>query len=384
VRRAAYEEPDRAPAGPRTRGRAAALGQLEAGESAAAAGAVDSALERLRRASAEAARCGDDALRARALVSLGTTLVHASRGRDEEGAAVLHQAIAVAERAGARRASVAAHRELGYIDVQAGRRDRAGIWLAKAEAIASGDEELSSVRGVQAMNSSDMADYGPALERFAESVDRAERTGDLRQAAWSLSLLGRVHLLRGDDAAAAAALDGSLDLVRAERWLAFRPWPETLRAEVDARGGDVDGAAERLERAFGLACQLDDPCWEGVSARGIGVMEARRGRAQSGRRWLEEALDRCTRVPDRYEWAHGYVLEALVGAAVDEGADDAGELARELLALASRTGMRELVVRAQVHLGRIGDAGALASARLRARDLDNPLLDELLGAAAPG
>ena len=108
VRRAAYEEPERASAGPLAGGRAAAIGQLEAGEAAAAAGAVDSALERLRRASSEAARCGDEALRARALVSLGTTLVHAVRGRDEEGAAVLHHAIAVAERAGARGASAGA------------------------------------------------------------------------------------------------------------------------------------------------------------------------------------------------------------------------------------------------------------------------------------
>ena len=297
---------------------------------------------------------------------------------------MLHHAIAVAERAGARGASVAAHRELGYIDVQAGRRERGGIWLAKAEAIAEGDEEIAAVRGVQGMNHSDMADYGPALQRFAESVERAERAGDLRQAAWSLSLLGRVHLLRGDDAAAAAALDRSIDLVQGEHWLAFRPWPETLRAEIDARGGDVGGAAERLEHAFALACQLDDPCWEGVSARGIGVVEARRGRAEAGRRWLDEALDRCTRVPDRYEWAHGYVLEALVGAAVDEGHADARELAQDLLGLAARTGMRELVVRAQLHLGRLGDAGALTSARLRAGELDNPLLDELVGAAAAG
>jgi hypothetical protein len=215
-------------------------------------------------------------------------------------------------------------------------------------------------------------------------VERAERGGDRRQAAWSQSLLGRVHLLRGDDAAAAAALDASIDLVRAEHWLAFRPWPEALRAEIDARDGDVEGAAERLEHAFALACQLDDPCWEGVAARGIGVVEARRGRADVGRRWLEEARDRCTRVPDRYEWAHGYVLDALAGVAVEEGAGDARRLAQELLGLAARTGMRELVVRAQLHLARLGDAGALASARLRARELDNPLLDALVGAAAPG
>ena len=74
---------------------------------------------------------GDLALRARALVALGTMLIHAVRGRDEEGAAVLHQAIGVAERAGDRVSSVAAHRELGYISVQAGQRERAEAWLSE-------------------------------------------------------------------------------------------------------------------------------------------------------------------------------------------------------------------------------------------------------------
>ena len=377
VRRAAYAL-DRTPTHPSWGGRASALGQLEAGEAAAAAGAVEPALDCLRRACTEAASCGDLGLRARALVALGTMLIHAVRGRDEEGAALLHQAIAVAERAGDRVSSVAAHRELGYISVQSGQRERAEAWLSKAEAMAEGDREIASVRAVQGMNYSDMAEYGPALERLGESVERAEAGRDGRLAAWSLSLLGRVHLLRGDDAAAVAPIDRCLALAEAERWLAFRPWPETLRAELEVRAGDLDGAADRLGHAFMLACQVDDPCWEGMSARGIGLLEARRGRTDEARHWLEEAVVRCTRVPDRYEWAHGYVLDALAGAAVGAGDDSARELAEQLRALASRTGMRELVVRSQIHLSYLGGKGTLASARLLARDVDNPVLEQLL------
>jgi len=231
---------------------------------------------------------------------------------------------------------------------------------------------------VQGMNYSDMADYGPALERLGESVERAEAGRDGRLAAWSLTLIGRVHLLRGDDAAAVATLDRCLDLVEAERWLAFRPLPETLRAELEVRAGDLDGAADRLGHAFMLACQVDDPCWEGMSARGIGLLEARRGRTEEARQWLEEAVVRCTRVPDRYEWAHGYVLDALAAAAVGAGDDSARELAERLRALASRTGMRELVVRSQIHLSYLGGGGTLAAARLLARDVDNPVLEQLL------
>jgi DNA-binding SARP family transcriptional activator len=382
VRRAAYESEPSATS-PLSLGRTAALGQLEAGEAAAAAGAVDSAVERLRRAATEAARSGDDALRARALVALGTTLVHTVRGRDEEGAAVLHQAIAVAERAGARGLSAAAHRELGYIDVQAGRRERAEVWLTAAEELARGDAELAAVLGFQGMNESDMGRYGPALARLSESVERAQAAGDRRQAAWSLSLVGRVHLLRGDDAAAEDAMDRCLEWVDAEGWLAFRPWPEALRAEVHSRAGRVADAAGQLEHAFAVACQVDDPCWEAVSARGIGLLEVGQGRAEAGQTWLEEALSRCTRVVDRYEWAYGYVLEALTGAAVRTGDPAARAHAEHLLAVAARSGMSELVVRAQVHLGRLGEPGALDSARLLAQEIDNPLLDEVLS-AAPG
>jgi hypothetical protein len=40
--------------------------------------------------------------------------------------------------------------------------------------------------------------------------------------------------------------------------------------------------------------------------------------------------------------------------------------------------MRELVVRAHLHRGRLGDPAALASARLLAAGIDNPALDRLL------
>jgi hypothetical protein len=47
----------------------------------------------LRMACAEARASGDRSLLARALAELGAALVHAVRGRDEEGAAVLVEAL---------------------------------------------------------------------------------------------------------------------------------------------------------------------------------------------------------------------------------------------------------------------------------------------------
>ncbi len=178
--------------------RDAAAGQLDAGQAALDAGAVEPGVEILRQACAEASACGDAALEAQALGALGAALVHAVRGRDEEGAVRLHEALRLADGDGRRATAVAACRELGYVDVQAGRGPSAGRWLTRATELADGNEELSAVLAVRGMALSDRAHYGAALELLNKSVARAERCGRRRQAAFSLSLIGRVHLLRGD------------------------------------------------------------------------------------------------------------------------------------------------------------------------------------------
>ncbi|MDT7628613.1 MAG: hypothetical protein QOI50_543 [Pseudonocardiales bacterium] len=360
-------------------GRAAAASQLDAGRAAIAAGAVDAGLQCLRRAVAEADRCGDTALRGRALGALGGALVHAVRGRDEEGAVVLREAIQLATQVGDRATSVTAHRELGFVEVQAGRRRTADAWLAKAQQLAETDEELAAVLGVRGMNASDLGDYPAAFAYFGESVERAAGCADHRQHAWSLGLQARSHVLRGERSQAAVALKTSLELIYQQRWLAFLPWPQTLRAELDLDAGDVAAAAHGFEHAWELACQLNDPCWEGMAARGLGLLNASRGDRAAATKWLDEATVRCNRVTDRYQWVHGHVLDTVITAALDQGdRERAAPLVASLSSLAARCDMRELVVRAELHRGRLGDPTALASARLLGAHIDNPALTRLL------
>ena len=217
---------------------------------------------------------------------------------------MLHEAIALATAAGDRATAVTAHRELGFVEVQAGRRATADTWLAKAQALAETDEELAAILGVRGMNASDRGDYPAAFDHLDESVERAARCGDRRQQAWSLSILGRAHLLRGERA---------------------RPWPRSPvagagpRTALDgvpalaavAAGGAATSspatsttAADGLEHAWVLACQLGDPCWEGMAARGLGLLHAGRGDHEAAAGWLGEAAARCNRVPDRYQWVH--------------------------------------------------------------------------------
>jgi DNA-binding SARP family transcriptional activator len=380
---AALREAASAPAGsPRSRpasGRAAVTSQLEAGRAAIAAGAVEAGIDCLRRACADAATHPDPALQGSALLALGGALVHAVRGRDEEGAVVLHEAVRLATDAGDAETAVTAYRELGFVDVQAGRRQTAEAWLARAEALAETDIQLGAVLGIRGMNASDMGDYPAAFQHLQGSVERSGRGGDPRQQAWSLSILARAHLLRDERSQAAVALAGSLELVRAERWMAFLPWPEALKGELDLRAGHVEAATEQLEHAWALATHLGDPCWEGMAARGLGLLSAARGDRPGATAWLAEAHTRCNRTSDRYQWVSAHVLDAVIGSAIDqEDEAEATRLVDALATLAARGDMRELVVRAHVHRGRLGDPSALATARMLATSIDNPALAPLL------
>jgi DNA-binding SARP family transcriptional activator len=360
-------------------GRAAATAQLEAGEAAIAAGALESGLHCLRRALADARAAAATELQARALVALGSALVHAARGRDEEAAAALHEALAIADRAELAPAAAAASRELGYVEFLRGRYERAEGWLLRAADFAVGDvAERGRIASVLGSALSDTAHYDRAVDQLRESIELCDEAGDTRQVSYSQAMIGRVHLLRGELDAAAAALDESLETARADNWAAFTPWPESLRADADMLTGDVESAAGRYEHAFALGCQLGDPCWEGISARGVGVVAAARGEVQKAMDWLADARRRCVRLPDAYLWVEAYILEALCSVAVENEMAAAARWIEELEQLAARGGMRDLAVRACVHRARLGDASALEAARMLAAGIESPTLTALL------
>ncbi|AYQ27228.1 MULTISPECIES: BTAD domain-containing putative transcriptional regulator [unclassified Polaromonas] len=362
-------------AGPAT-GRAAALAQLEAGEAAIGAGALDAGLQCLRRAIVEADATGDAVLRTRARVALGGALVHAARGRDEEGATALHEALAVGRDASPALAA-AACRELGYVEFLRGRYERTLAWLEQAAPLAAGDRpEQARIAIVHGAALSDTAHYTAAIGLLQEAETLAAAAGDRRQTAYALSMLGRALLLHGDPDAAAGALDRSVGLAQ-QGWTAFVPWPQSLRAEVDLVRGDVDAAASRFEHAFALGCQIGDPCWEGIAGRGLGCVAIARGEPQRAVEILLDAIARCTRLPDAYLWGKAYALDALCGVAVAHAMPQASAWINDMQGLAARSGMRELTVRACLHRAALGDSASGAAARLLAGRIDNPALHAL-------
>ena len=283
---------------------------LRAGSAALDAGAVDAGVETLRRAAEEAELAADTALQADVLRALGAALVHAVRGFDGEGAIVLHRALLAARSAGRPAAVADILRELAFVDVQAGRHASAARALREAsrEAVAVDDRGL--VAGILAINGMNEADRGRHLAAAAlltESAETARVAGRRRQEAWSQGILARSLLLAGQLEPAQRAAERSIAVAHDERWNAYLPWPQVLRAQCLAEAGRWAEAGEEAEHAFALACELGDPCWEGMAGRALGLLASHAGDPAAAQTWIADARRRCDRVPDRYVWVSAYI-----------------------------------------------------------------------------
>jgi DNA-binding SARP family transcriptional activator len=356
----------------------AAVGaRLDSAAAAVAAGSWADGIDLFRRAVAESAQLDDLAARARSLVGLGSALVHAARGHDEEGAASLHEGAEVAEQAGELALAATAWRELAWVEFLRARYERARLWLDRAAA-AAGDDlgERAWISLIAGAARADTGDHDGAFRELGEAVELAERAGLAAPAAFARSFLGRLHLLRGEHDAA-AVLRRSLEQAREAAWSSLIPWPESLLAEVELQRGNLSLAEELFEHAFTMGRQLGDPCWESMGVRGLGLVAALRGDLDRGLTLLEDAPRICRRLPDAYLWIEAYGLDALCSVAVEHELASAPRWIEELEQLAGRAGFRELLVRALLYRSRLGDPGALEAARAAADAVGGDALAEL-------
>jgi DNA-binding SARP family transcriptional activator/predicted negative regulator of RcsB-dependent stress response len=361
--------------GPRHSDRAAVTARIEAGESAVAVGALAAGLDTLRRAVWDARTLDDPNLLTRALVTLGTALVHAARGTDEEGAAVLLEGAGLAASIGHTELASMAYRELAYIALLRGQYQRSLGWLDQAGQFAVGhDRQLAWVELIAGKAHTDVGRHAQARRRLDNAIAAAAEAGDRYCHAYALASLGRLLIQREEWDGAAAALTESLRLTQEDGRLSFRPYPEALLGEVWLAAGHLDAAAEAFDSAYALGRQIGDPCWEGLAERGAGLVAVARGDRKRGLELLGEAPRVCRRLPDTYQWITGYAQEARNGAAIDTGAPSAGRWVAELEAFAARRELRELQARAAMQRIRLGDAGALEVARALVAEIDNPAL----------
>ena len=363
--------------------RAGAESLIAAGEAAIGAGAIEAGLDTLRRATSDAEQAEDRSLLARGLVALGEAYIHGGRGRDGEGATALHAALAVAEDLGDAGLVSEACRELGYVEMLRARYDRADSWLRRALDEAPDAGLHAAALGVSGSVVHDRGQTGASIDILTRSAAEAAPLGKPRLQAWAYAFLGRAHLMRDELTEARSALEHAIRDVRAAGWMTFLPYPQAMLGAVDFAEGRLAEASDSFEAAFALGCQIGDPCWEGLGARGIGLIKIARGGVADGMRWLVDARARSIRIPDTYLWIYSYCLDTLCEQAIAHDVPDAERWVAELEATAARTGMDEFLVRAFLHRAALGVAGARESAAMFATRIDNPAVLRRVAESTP-
>jgi hypothetical protein len=139
----------------------------------------------------------------------------------------------------------------------------------------------------------------------------------------------------------------------------------------------LPGAAAKrddAENAFALACQLGDPCWEGMAGRAMAMLALQAGDGAAAADWITEARRRCDRVPDRYVWVSGFVGLGQLEIAARQQRDLVVPLARRLYRDALRADLPEFVAWALIYQAEAGELANLPMARTLAASIANPAL----------
>lgn len=313
---------------------------IRSGTAAVSAGAADAGLDCLRQAAARAEKCSDRHLIARSFHELGTALVHAVRGFDDEGAIMLRRAANTAAEIGASKICAACLREMGYLEALAGRRPTAAGYLQDALAFAEDDPD--AVAGIHAITGFNLVDWGKleaGLAHFELALAAARDSGNRRREIWSLGLGGWGQMRAGDAATAEEWLTTCLAMCEESHWVAFQPWPLAVLAEARLALDRLDDSAlTGLEQSLALSCQLGDPCWEAANARAIALLKIADGDHDAATGWLRQARRKCCSVTDFYAGLLVQIVTDEMNHHQRTGrAHERQQTARELLSLAART-----------------------------------------------
>lgn len=115
-----------------------------------------------------------------------------------------------------------------------------------------------------------------------------------------------------------------------------------------------------------------------MAAHGLALLAEQQGQPARAFELLTEARRRTTRLPDTYVWVEAHILDTQCTLGLQYDHPATGQWLDALQQLASRTGMRELTVRALLHEAALAGEESGASARLLTVEIDNPRLADLV------
>ncbi len=308
------------------------------------AGDHGSALDLGRRALAEATETGDPGLEARASVELGTALAHTICGKDREADILLSQALRLALALDDRSLAAEVEREIGYLHFLEADYGAAEAALERAIALArEAGDDLQRGRALAILGAcrSDRADFDAAEPTLRAAIETMAVAGDERWPAYALTFLARLQTRTGRPGLGKASAEEAVAAARATGWLSLLPWPLAVLGESQFELGKVRAASTTFGEAYALAREIDDPCWLGISLRGMALVAHSDGDEPRAKSLLREGI-RCLRgQPGAYAWAEAVLLTDLVDL---EGGSDAGHL-EEAERIVTRGPMPDLAAR---------------------------------------
>ena len=259
---------------------------------------------------------GHARLRVSTRLALAEALIHSLGGLDEEGMATLLAADGIA----------AAHGDAGRV-ARGPRRARvrrlpAGA-LRPGRGVALAGARDARCRAIPRSRRRPRPTWdrsratAPTTRRRPAPARRGRRSGqaagDPRRAAYAAVDAGPgrpAARLTSTEAARAARRRRSTCAER-EHWLAFLPWPQALRGELELARGDARGAAERARPGVRARLPARRPLLGGHLRPRPGPRRRgpRRDATAPSSCWPTRGV-RTNRLADPYVWLDGYILDA--------------------------------------------------------------------------
>jgi class 3 adenylate cyclase/tetratricopeptide (TPR) repeat protein len=295
------------------------------------------------------------------LALVGLVMPRMNEGDWDEAQRCGREALAIGEALGDRGMQMRTTYNLSMIHDVKGEFSQAAALLEQIVPLLEGDllyARLGDISIVSVGSRVYLCDVLSQLGRFDEAIAHAEVAVRIAEAAdhpfslcFSLHDLGFSHLGRGDVPRATRVLERCLDLCRTSQIAVLRPFAAAALGTAYAFADRLDEALSLVERALEEFRGRTLYRRTGLVFLFAGTTYLRAGRIGEASALAREALELTRRLGARGNEAHALCLSGDTASTADT--EDAEGYYREALALADELGMRPLVARCHLGLGRL-------------------------------